>query len=186
MHKAYLESFAEYRKLLRTTSQLDTNSPILDRIKTDNLFTADQRVKVFELAKAAEDDMVGAFVNSIYRYLVDARVVNPLAQEHDPDLVYTQLWRQSLLGELNCIFSENWRAVIDTSPSRPPLNEEQIQLEIDLMFKEFNISSTDTGKNEKLKHSLGIKALDNIVHEMQSAYQEVTAEYNKLKKNLSQ
>jgi len=168
------------------SSQLDTNSPILDRIKTDNLFTTDQRAKVFELTKVVEDDMVGPFVNSIYRYLTDTRVVNPIAQEFNPDLAYTQLWRQSLLEELGGIFSGNLQAVIDTSPSRPPLNEEQIQKEIDQMFKEFKISPTDIRKNEKLKHALAIRALDNIVHEMQSAYQEVTAEYNKLKKNLLQ
>lgn len=185
VHKAYLDSFEKYRELLQASIQLDMNSPILDIIQKDNLFTADQRAKVFELAKVAEDDLVGSFVQSIYRYLVDARVVDPLAPERIPDLVYVQFWRRSLIEVLSNIFDENWQGVIDPFGGRPLLDDEQIELELEQMFKKFNIELSDTRKIEKLKRALALKELDNIVYEMQSAYQEVTGEFNKLKKDLS-
>lgn len=185
VHKAYLYSFASYRESLKTISQLDQNSPILDQIQSDNLFSADQRAKVFELAKAAEDELIGNFIQSIYRYLVDARLVNPLSQELNPDLIKTQLWRQSLIRELGGIFMGDWRSMIDSDTSHPPFDEDEANLEIDKMFNEYNINSTDPSKNEKLKRALALRALDGIVYDMQSGYQEVTAEYNKIKKTLS-
>ena len=120
VHKEYLVSFEKYRDLIKSSdSSLGKNSPILDLIRKDNLFTADERAKIIELARIAADDAVDEFVHSIYRYLVDARVVNPLAQEGNEDLAKTQLWRRSLLTELTSIFEENWQVVIDPFCSSP-------------------------------------------------------------------
>lgn len=185
VHQAYLVSFNQYRSLIQSATELNTNSPILGNIEKDNLFTASQRVKVFELAKAAEDEVVGGFIGSVYRYLVDTRVVNPLSNEEKPDLIYTQLWRQSLVGELSDIFEENWQSVIDSSASRPPLTEEEIEQELGQKCNQFKIDQEDDLKIEKLKRFLALDTVDGIVYEMQSQYQEVNSEYFKVKKRLS-
>jgi hypothetical protein len=185
VHDAYLDSFKEYRNLIQNATELKSSSSILSTIEKDNLFTANQRAKVFELAKVAEDEVVGKFIELIYRYLVDTRIVNPLSNEEQPDLIYTQLWRQSLIGELSNIFKENWQMVFDPSASRPPLTEEEIEQEIGQKLSRFNIAPEEDRKIEKLKGTLALEALDSIVHEMQLQYQEVNSEFLKVKKRLS-
>ena len=185
VHQAYLDSFDQYRVLIQNTTELNMNNSILDNIEKDNLFTASQRAKVFELAKAAEDEVVGGFVNSVYRYLINTRVVNPLSQEKEPDLIYTQMWRTSLIGDLSVIFMEEWEDVIAPSCSRPPLTDEELEQELEQKCIQFNIDPEDALWSEKLKRVLALGAIDNIVYEMQSQYQKVNSEYFKAKKRLS-
>ena len=191
VHDAYLTSFNEYRNFLKEATELSPNSPILDTIEKDNLFNAKQRAKVFELTEAAQDEEVGGFLQSIYRYLVDTRVAaDPLSNDEKPDkqkpdIIYTQYWRRSLIRELSEIYKENWQAVIDPSAGRPPLSEEDIRHELEQKYKQFRIEIEDAQKIEKLKRALSLEALDSIVHEMQTQYQKVISEYLKVKKKLS-
>ena len=60
VHAQYLSSFARYRQTLKTaTDPLTPQHPILDAIRTDNLFTEHERTKILGLGSAADDPELG-------------------------------------------------------------------------------------------------------------------------------
>lgn len=185
VHNAYLAAFDKYRTLILNAKELKASSPILTTIEKDNLFTANQRAKVFELAKAAEDELVGPFVESIYRYLIDARVVDPLSNYEEPDIIFTQRWRHSLMEQLSIIFEGDWETQFEAGTHRPPYTEEEKRQKMEEKLAQFKIPQGDSRKTEKLKTALALEALDQIVHDMQLQYQKVSAEYFRLKKSLN-
>lgn len=184
IHQAYLDSFERYREMIQQDAELAPRSPILSIIEKENLFSANQRAKLFELASAVDDEVVGELVDAIYRYLIDARLVNPLANEERPDIVHTQLWRQSLIGELSNIFDEDWQWVFDSSASRPPYSPAEIEQEIERRLGEYGIAPDADQTILQLKRALAIERLDGLVREMQSAYQEVSGAYLRVKRQL--
>jgi hypothetical protein len=100
VHQDYLASFKQYRDLL---AQPNADRPaIIETIRRDHLFTADQRTKLKALARGAEDTTVASFVRYIHLYLTSPDFYG--TQPGDPayrDCVYpSQRWRQGLLRDL--------------------------------------------------------------------------------------
>jgi len=199
LHEDYIKSFDEYRKLIQSSNQLNRDNELLDRVQKDNLFKAHYRIKVFQLAKIAKDELIGPFVYSIYSYLIDPlisdkeHIINDeegipeewkSAELQDLNIINTQYFRSSLYSRLYTIVKETWTSVFDPYASRAPLNESEIKHEQKLSFIKFNIKQNDPQKIEKLKIALAIQELDDLVNIMQSAYQNVFIEFNKLKKKL--
>lgn len=201
LHEDYIKSFEEYRKLIQSSNQLNRDNKLLDRVQKDNLFKAHYRIKVFQLAKIAKDELIGPFVYSIYSYLIDPLIIDKDEKElfneeegipeewksaelQDLDILNTQFFRSSLYSILDTIAKEMWTSVFDPNASRPPLSESEITHEQKLCFIKFNIAQNDPQKIEKLKIALAIQELDVLVNIMQSAYQNVFIEFNNLKKKL--
>ncbi len=186
LHSAYLESFSKYRDMVQNAQEdeLQSDSNIIKMIQRDNLFTAHQRGKVFELAKAAEDEDVGKFMQAIYDYLLSSRFISQREIQEHTGVGFIQRWRSSLISELSSIFSENWRSTIDPNISGPPLSDDDLQYELEQKCKEFKIEPGDEWRIEKLKRGFAFEALDGIVGEMQREYQEVNSKYLEVKKSL--
>lgn len=100
VHQDYLASFKQYRDLL---AKPDADRPaIIETIRRDHLFTADQRTKLKALARGADDTVVASFVRYIHLYLTSPDFYG--TKPGDPayrECVYpSQRWRQGLLREL--------------------------------------------------------------------------------------
>ena len=100
VHQDYLASFRQYRDLL-AKPEVD-RAAIIETIRRDHLFTADQRTKLKTLARGAKDTAVASFVKYIHLYLTSPDFYG--TQPGDPayrEYVYpSQRWRQGLLREL--------------------------------------------------------------------------------------
>jgi hypothetical protein len=100
VHQDYLASFRQYRDLL---SKPETDrTAIIETIRRDHLFTADQRTKLKALARGAHDTAVASFVKYIHLYLTSSDFYG--TQPGDPayrECVYpSQRWRQGFLRGL--------------------------------------------------------------------------------------
>jgi hypothetical protein len=187
VHAQYLSSFALYRQTLKTaTDPLTPQHPILDVIRTDNLFTEHERTKILGLGSAAEDPELGAFVRLIRDYVVDVRVaVDPIAGYRGRRFANPQHWRRTLIAELEAIFDESWQIVLDPNSAQPPLYGEDLENALANARREERIEEQDPRKLDKLKQAFAVRALDEIVEEMQDAYGGVASEYARLQRVLS-
>lgn len=98
VHNDYLETFRSYRGKLKDGNE--SLAKLIDKIKEDNLFSENQRHKLYALAKPA-DPLVGKFVRGIYCYLTNPYTFAP--GRHDVAFREDQRWRVSLLHCLEMI-----------------------------------------------------------------------------------
>jgi len=187
VHEHYLSSFAGYRNIIKTTTEpLNVSHPIIDLIRSDNLFTEHQRGKILQLGSAVNDPEVGELIRNIHDYLVDVRVAgDPVAGYRRGRFTNPQLWRRTLLGELEAIFEERWQIILDRSASGPPLFGPDLENALKDARQQAGIKEDDANKLEKIKAYFAVRALDEVVADMQDAYADVAAEYSRLRKTLT-
>lgn len=187
VHAQYLSSFAKYRKTLKTTTDPLTEShPVFDEIRTDNLFTEHDRTRIIQLGSIDTDPEVRALVKLIHDYLVDVRVASdPIGGYQGGRFANPQHWRRTLLAELKAIFSESWQVVLDPNSSQPPLFDSALQDALAAFRKDAGIREDDPDRQEKLKAVFAVRAVDEVVQDMQNEYAKVSMEYGRLRQVLS-
>ena len=187
VHEQYLSSFAKYRKILKTTADpLTASHPIFDEIRTDNLFSEHERTRIIHLGSVDADPEVGTFVKLIHDYLVDVRVASdPMDGYRGGRFSNPQHWRRTLLRELEAIFSESWQIVLDRSAARPPLYGSMLEEALAEARNTAGIHEDDPDKQKKTKVLFAVRALDEVVQDMQSEYAKVSTEYGRLHHMLS-
>ena len=187
VHAQYLSSFAKYRKTLKTTTDPLTEShPVFDEISTDNLFSEHDRTRIIHLGSLDTDPEVRALVKLIYDYLVDVRVASdPIGGYQGGRFANPQHWRRTLLAELKAIFSESWQVVLDPNSAQPPLYDSALQDALAEVRKNAGIREDDPDRQEKLKAVFAVRAVDEVVQEMQNEYARVSMEYGRLRQALS-
>jgi hypothetical protein len=187
VHAQYLSSFTKYRQILKTsTDPLTPSHPLIDTVRADNLFTEHERTKILGLGSAADDPELGAFVRLIRDYVVDVRVADdPMAGYRGGRFANPQHWRRTLIAELEAIFDENWQIVLDPNAARPPLYGAELEETLANARREERIDENDPRNLDKLKQVFAVRALDEIVQEMQDAYGGVASEYARLHRALS-
>ena len=183
VHSVYLESFSRYRDLIRSTQEPNWIQSLQATLEKDNLFSANCRSKVVRLAEAEDNDTLGPFVKGICEYLMGARLVDPLGKKIHP--LHVQRWRQSLFRTLGEIAEENWQLVIDPDGARPPLSPEEIDDELEQLRGRYPIDAKTVTNQDALKRACALGALDAIVTEMQSQYDQVCQAYVELRGSLS-
>jgi hypothetical protein len=183
VHSAYLESFSRYRDLIRSAQGPNWIQSLQATLEKDNLFSANSRSKVVRLAEVEDNDTVGPFVKGICEYLMGARLVDPLGKKIHP--LHAQRWRQSLFRTLGQIAEENWQLVIDPDGARPPLSPEEIDDELEQLRGRYPIDAGTVTNRDALRRACALGALDAIVMEMQSQYDQVCQAYVELRGALS-
>jgi hypothetical protein len=187
VHAQYLSSFSRYRQMLKTSGDpLTTAHPLIDTLRTDNLFTEHERTKILGLGGAIDDPELGAFVRLIRDYVVDVRVADdPMAGYRGRRFTNPQHWRRTLIAELEAIFDERWQIVLDPNAARPPLYGAELEEALANARREARIEENDPRQLDKLKQAFAVGALDDIVGDMQEAYGAVASEYGRLQRVLS-
>ena len=70
VHRNYLDSFKRYRDMLSAASgAFGPDHPVIDAIRTDALFSADLRSKIYSLRPLASDPIAGGLIAAIERYM---------------------------------------------------------------------------------------------------------------------
>jgi len=184
VHAAYLSSFAQYESLLRRTEDPNWIAALQERLRTDNLYTADQRARVRRLADVSEDPLLGSFVGGLRDYIFSARLVQPLGREAQPHAV--QRWRQGLIDTLGYIAGQDWQLVIDPNGARPPMSPVEIDAEVAEIGRRHGISASEPERAERIKRAFALEALQAIVIEMQGQYDTVLQAYTDLRARLLQ
>lgn len=187
IHREYLASFEKYRETLRSSvSPLESGHPLLDAIRKDNLFTEHGRMKIMQLGQAVDDPEVGPFVAAVRDYLVDTRVAgDPIAGYRTAPFRNPQVWRRTLLHELEAILEERWQVVLDRCCSAPPLFGEELEHALAEARRGAGILEADPRKTDRTKQHFAVRALDEVVGEMQAAYGRVANEFSSLRAKLS-
>jgi hypothetical protein len=98
VHNNYLESFKIYRELIKSYDEGTDISSIIDKIQEDSLFTANLRIKLFELSKLYREPVIGDFVEAILYY------TSYVSGENQP---YCNAKRLGLIDELERIFKSS-------------------------------------------------------------------------------
>jgi hypothetical protein len=72
IHKAYLADFQRYRTCLKSNEKFSKSVESLrDTLRTDNLFTANERTKLLQFSQLGKDQLFGELILGIRQYLVD-------------------------------------------------------------------------------------------------------------------
>jgi hypothetical protein len=70
VHKGYVDTFRRYRQMIETSSDFtELKRKLLYEIKVDNLFSASDRAKIWELERWVNDPVIGSFILAIIRYI---------------------------------------------------------------------------------------------------------------------
>jgi hypothetical protein len=155
IHQSYLDSFREYRRMLKTSIASFTEShPVLDAIYEDAKFNSKLRMRIHSMALCEDDPLLGKFISSIYKYF------------HRLDFTTHHLF----LDELD----EEGPAYIEEPPDNVPRNYARDK--IGEIFE-----SQQTAAEKQLN---AIHVIDEIVEELQSRYSAETREFFELKKKL--
>jgi len=150
VHSAYLESFRRYRSVIKNTENLDTDaSDLLDQIRTDSLFTADQRERIRVFLAVSGSPLVGDFVSSIQGYL-DRNLSDLVGSNGSGDtglsVAFSNVWRQSLLEVIQRIMA---KALSDEE------KRDKCILELDRIVAELQEShATVSAAYTQLRHKL--------------------------------
>ncbi len=187
VHQHYLSSFAKYRDIIKTSTEpLTLSHPIIDLIASDNLFTQHEREKILQLGDIIADSKVKNLILLVRDYLVDTRVASEPMEGYKskPFKSNPQHWRRTLLEELNAIFREQWQIILDRDASRPPLYDSEQKEALAEIQREIGIQENDIRALDKTKAYFAVKAIDEVVEEMQEAYTEVNGEYLRLGREL--
>jgi|SRR5688572_17147497 hypothetical protein len=185
VHQQYLTSFTRYRETLKSSGEpLTLSHPLFDTLRSDNLFTEHERTRILTMGSAA-DSQLGEFVRLVRDYVVDVRVSSdPIAGFRGHRFANPQHWRRTLIGELEAIFDERWQIVLDPNSARPPLYGEELDAALLEARRAAGIPDHDTQGLEKLKRAFALRALDDVVADMQESYAGVATEYARLQQNL--
>jgi hypothetical protein len=166
IHNEYIQSFRKYRELIKTSkTQLRKNSPILDLIREDLLFTSGQRTKVIELSRFSNESLDHGF------------------QHYG---IGRQSWRRSLIGELEEIFDERWQDLFDPDGEESGRADDWVGEMLNSISERLGIGPNDPNRMEKIKRHQAIQTLDELVENMDGAYGLVTHEFTNLKTELTQ
>lgn len=187
VHGQYLSSFAKYRKTLKTTTDpLTVSHPIFDEIRTDNLFSEHDRTRIIQLGAIDTDPEVRSLVTLIHDYLVEVRVASdPMEGYRGGRFANPQHWRRTLLTELEAIVSESWQVVLDPNSAQPPLYGSALHDALAKARTNAGIREDDPDRQEKTKAVFAVRAVDEVVQEMQNEYAKVSMEYGRLRQVLS-
>ncbi len=198
LHESYLASFARYRKQISETPELiRANSPLLEEIRTENLYSAHTRTALLQLAAAGKswqlesfDDMVNAEAGeeienlalSIRNYLPRARAGSTQALfeacEQQPGHFMSQRFRNSLIEDLEAVIAENWAYCLDPSASEPPLSPDEIVRRVAEVANTAGLKDSDPDLAMRIRQVFALRAIDVIVEEMQEAYAAVSARFH--------
>ena len=186
VHAEYLASFARYRETLKSSKEpLKPGHPLLDTIRTDNLFKEHQRTRLLQLGEGVGNSEVAPFAKAIQAYLMDARVAeDPIGGYRGGQFRNPQRWRRTLLAEIECIFEERWLSVLDPDCAAPPLRGEALAQALEAECRNAGIPKRDRRRMDRLKAHLAVKALDEVVGEMQAAYAQTSEELLRLSRTL--
>jgi hypothetical protein len=183
-HSDYLEAFSRYREQIINAAGADWIRPLQTTLEKDNLFSGDVRSKIVRLSEELEGETFGPFVESICNYLMSARLVEPLGKQIHPH--HVQRWRQGLLQTLERIQEEDWQLVLDPEAAQPPLSPKEISQELKQITGKYkHLFSRKVPKEDLVKRSAALWALETIVNEMQNQYDLVCQAYADLRKKLS-
>ncbi len=180
LHAAYLESFTRYRDFITTSKDPSWIPSLQLTLEKENLFSANTRSKLLNLAEAEHKDIVGPFVKAISDYLMGARLLDPLGRKLNPQ---TQRWRTGLSRRLGWISDGNWQLVIDPDGAAPPMEPAQIEAELKERRAKYQVD-LGTGELDATRRAFALSALDAVVREMQHQYDEVSKTYAELRTKL--
>jgi hypothetical protein len=154
IHQSYLDSFREYRKMLKTSIDSFTGShPVLDAIYEDAKFSSKLRMRIHSMASCEDDQFLGNFISSIYGYF---RRLD-FAEHH--------------------LFLDESGAEEPSYMDRPDnVARDYAQEKISEIF-----ISERTAADKQLS---AIRVIDEIVEELQVRYLAETKEFFELKKTL--
>lgn len=201
LHEHYLASFAAYRKQISETPGLiRANSPLLDQIRTENLYSAHTRTALLQLAQAGKswqlesfDDMVNVEVGeelenlalAIRNYLLRARAGDTQAlwdaREQQPGHFMSQRFRNSLIEDLEAVIAHNWAYCLDPSASEPPLSPTEVTRRVAEIANAAGLADADPDLEARIRQIFAMRAIDSIVEEMQEAYAAVSARFHEAK-----
>jgi hypothetical protein len=180
VHAAYLENFTRYREFINTSKDPNWISSLQATMEKENLFSANSRSKLLNLAEAEHKEVVGPFVKAIADYLMGARLLDPVGKKLSPQ---TQRWRTGLSRRLGWIAEENWQLVIDPDGAAPPMDPSEIEPELKRRRVQYPVDLA-TGEQDATRRAFALSALDGVVGEMQSQYDEVSNVYAELRTSL--
>lgn len=203
VHAAYTDSFQQYKQMIRSDpALLRTGSPLFDRIRDDHQLGAtargalleavragrahslemyDEIVKLDKAAEAAIDDYVIALQQYLLRERAgDDRVLNQVLDEM-PNLILTQRFRLSLLDVLEAVVAEDWQLCIDSSARAPLMTPEELAAEVNAVAVEAGIAPDAPDRDALIRQAFALKALNEIIDEMQHASVVVIAQFNAVK-----
>jgi pimeloyl-ACP methyl ester carboxylesterase len=190
LHTDYLSSFKGYRQSLRTIL-VSTDPPgtdlrsVIDTIQSERLFNQDKGTDVLQTLTADEPEFK-EFFGQIRAYLGDVRVVSaPLDGYTGGRFANRQLWRRTLLDELKQIDAGNWTIILDRQSSQPALDGRKLELALIKERQGAGIAEGDRLKMDKTAAFFAIRALDEVVKDMQDAYTLVVEEYTRLSQSLN-
>lgn len=172
-HRQYMESFASYRKeLQQTDAPLTPAHALLARVRSDNIFSKHLRERLLQAGTPDGDERLTRFRACLRDYLVDVRVADaPVAGYRGRRFENPQHWRRTLIDELEAIFDERWAAVLDRNSARPPLcDPDDVRAAMEEHRAELGVPAEPDGGTEALKRALALRALDEVVEDMQLAY----------------
>lgn len=69
VHINYIETFHKYRESIKMSDDFLNPKKFLEQVRVDNLFSASERAKLWELEKLVADSVFGKFMLLIIRYL---------------------------------------------------------------------------------------------------------------------
>jgi hypothetical protein len=160
-HSDYLEAFSRYREQIINAAGADWIRPLQTTLEKDNLFSGDVRSKIVRLSEELEG----------------GKQIHP----H-----HVQRWRQGLLQTLERIQEEDWQLVLDPEAAQPPLSPKEISQELKQITGKYkHLFSRKVPKEDLVKRSAALWALETIVNEMQNQYDLVCQAYADLRKKLS-
>jgi hypothetical protein len=180
LHAAYLESFIRYRDLIQSTKDPNWIRSLQATLEKENLFSANTRAKVLHVAEAEHGDLAGRFIASISEYLLGARLVDPLGKELS--MHQAQRWRSSFFRRLTWIADKNWQMVIDPDGAAPPMQPEEIELELQQRRAKYPVDAAT--EDDAVRRACALSALDGVVAQMQYQYGEVCKAYAELRTKL--
>ncbi len=192
VHEIYLTSFRGYRETIRRFNVPPVSPPaeayavLRDLIETDNRFNEHHRSALLVLDETIVDERIRPMVRSMRDYLVDVRIAgDPVGGYGARRFANPQLWRRTLLTELDAIFEERWTSVLDPVASSPPLYGEDLEAALLREKDAAGIRRDDPDGMSRLKTFHALRAVDEIVDDMQEAFGAVHQQYAIVRKSLS-
>jgi len=186
IHAQYLASFNRYRNVIATSTEpLTPTHSLIGEIQSENLFTQHHRERLIQSGAAAVDEALAPLVAHIHEYLVDVRIANePVAGYRGNRFANPQHWRRSFLHELEHIFDAHWQPILDPNSARPPLYGSELQFALKEGCLDAGIPPDAADASNRLKAWFAIRALDEVVADMQQSYASIAAEYATLRSTL--
>lgn len=184
IHNEYLKDFRKYREMIiNSKSPLNASHPLFDLIKTDSLYSQDQRGKLEALidplmrlreSKSENEKLIGILLWEITGYI---RVTNSnfriIVSEWEPDIDLNSLNKMD-----GNVFDNISELMFQAGSYDMSSNIRRFELTygLKLIFK--------TNLKEEKKQNEGIKLIDELVRHMQKKYLRITAAYVETRTNL--